>query len=221
MKELINTLAQLFESHFIEENMNEEYPSSFDKEEFKSLTSFRKRIEYCEKHLKRLGSGSSRIVYQIDNEKVLKLAKNKKGIAQNEVEHTYSQDSFLDDIFAEVYDVDEDGYLWIEMQLAKKLNKGLFKSITGLSFEEYSDAIRYYDSIANPRNYRHYKVSEPANMDELYEHDLLRGIFDYIGNFSVPAGDLMRMSSYGVVGNNEIVLIDYGLDNDVASDYYS
>ena len=47
--------------------MKEDYPASFSMEEFKKLTSFAKRIAYCEEHLQRISSGSSRIVYKIDD----------------------------------------------------------------------------------------------------------------------------------------------------------
>jgi hypothetical protein len=49
-------------------------------------------------------------------------------------------------------------------------------------------------------------------------------IFDYIGNYRVPPGDLTRLSSYGVVerdGIDQIVIIDYGLTHSVYSSYYS
>lgn len=59
------------------------YPVSFNFDEFKSLKSFAQRVRYCDEHLQKLGSGSSRIVYVVDNDKVLKLAKNKKGLAVN------------------------------------------------------------------------------------------------------------------------------------------
>lgn len=216
MSKFINTLSQIFESY-----LQEDYPPSFNMEEFKLLSSFRKRIAYCEKHLKRISSGSSRIVYQIDNEKVLKLAKNKKGLAQNEVEYTYSNDPYISDIFAEVLDADKHNFLWIEMELARKVTKPLFKSIVGISFEEYAEVLQYYDSQANPRRYGGRTMKEPENMDEHWEDEFFRGFFDYIGNFNVPVGDLMRINSYGIVRNNEIVLVDYGLDNEVASQHYS
>jgi mRNA-degrading endonuclease RelE of RelBE toxin-antitoxin system len=77
MKEYIKELLR--------ENLLEDYPTSWSIEEFKKLNSFNARIKYCNQHLTRISSGSSRVVYKIDDEKVLKLAKNKKGLAQNEV----------------------------------------------------------------------------------------------------------------------------------------
>jgi len=106
----------------LEEILNEDYPSSFDMEEFKKLTSFAARIRYCEEHLQRISSGSSRIVYKIDDEKVLKLAKNKKGLAQNEIEVMYGQSYDLESTVAHVFEHDEN-YLWVEMELARKVRK--------------------------------------------------------------------------------------------------
>ena len=89
------------------------YPSTFNIEEFMSLSSFAKRVEYCNKRLKFLGQGSSRRVYMIDNEKCLKLARNKKGIAQNEAEN----DGYLQqlNLCPKIYKSDHKG-LWIEAQ---------------------------------------------------------------------------------------------------------
>ena len=81
MKKIIVTEAQYMK--IIDEMA---YPVSFNMDEFKMLKTFAARIKYCQARLQRISSGSSRIVYKIDNEKVLKLAKNRKGIAQNEAE---------------------------------------------------------------------------------------------------------------------------------------
>ena len=81
MKKIIVTEAQYMKI------INEmAYPFSFNMDEFKMLKTFAARIKYCQARLQRISSGSSRIVYKIDSEKVLKLAKNRKGIAQNEAE---------------------------------------------------------------------------------------------------------------------------------------
>jgi hypothetical protein len=101
--------------------IDEAYPESFNMESFKQLKTFAERIRYCEEHLSKIGAGSSRIVYKIDDEKVLKLAKNNKGIAQNEAEYDIFKTAYYaDNLAAEVFDVD-DHYLWIEMELAEKM----------------------------------------------------------------------------------------------------
>ena len=54
--------------------------------EFLKIKSFAGKMKFANQYLTRIGSGSGRIVYDIDGKKVLKLAKNPKGVAQNEME---------------------------------------------------------------------------------------------------------------------------------------
>lgn len=62
----------------------------FSFETLTSLSSYKKRIAYCKQMLGQpIGNGSSRIVFQISDERVLKVAKNQKGIAQNEAKWIY------------------------------------------------------------------------------------------------------------------------------------
>jgi hypothetical protein len=49
-------------------------------------------------------------------------------------------------------------------------------------------------------------------------------MLNLIGSFDIPVGDLTRLSTYGVVnrGNDlSVVMIDYGLTEEVYSNYYS
>ena len=201
--------------------MGEDYPSSWNIEEFKKLNSFAKRVEYCNAHLKRISSGSSRIVYMVDNEKVLKLAKNKKGLAQNEVEIEYSGYYDIENIVAKVFESDENN-LWVEMELAKKVTPNIFKNVVGVSFEDYAAAMHYhYHTNIKPSRY---SPKKPENMDELWENEFIYSMLDFMANYDIPVGDLGRLSTYGLVkrdGHDTIVMIDYGLTNDVYGTYYS
>jgi len=58
------------------------YPESFSMDTLLSLSSYMKKVWYANTHLQKIASGSSRIAYKIDDEKVLKISKNKKGLAQ-------------------------------------------------------------------------------------------------------------------------------------------
>lgn len=205
--------------------VDEDYPSNFNMEIFKKLKSFNQRIKYCQENLQRISSGSSRIVYKIDDEKVLKLAKNTKGVAQNEVEHQYGNDYVLEDIVANVFEVDENN-LWIEMELARKVSKGDFKKVTGYSFEQFVAAVHNYGEDANGGNRQHsFKMHLDAEVYEsMWENDFMRGIFDYIGNYGIPAGDLKKLSTFGLVkrdGQDRVIIIDYGLTHEVYQSYYS
>jgi len=188
------------------------YPQEFDFKVLESLTSFKKRLDYVQSHLRRISSGSSRIVYEVDNEKVLKVAKNKKGIDQNLVESTYYFQDY--DIVARVFNSSDDG-LFIEMEKASKLTKSEFKKLTGISIEDLYQYIRYFE---NPK----YSF-KPNNYDELSDLDFMVELMMFAGDNQLPMGDFARLSSYGKVkrdGKDTVVLIDFGLDIETYNKHY-
>ena len=203
------------------------YPVTFNMELFKNLHSFAARIRYCQERLQRIASGSSRIVYKIDDEKVLKLAKNQKGIAQNQNETDY----YLQQIgcFAKVYDFDNENYLWVEMQLATKAKPSDFERITGYKFDVICAWIDYcHESYSGRKFYRNRAYDEIFNSEEFqenYEYSIFYMIQDYLGNYGLEStGDLKRISSWGVVrngGQEELVLIDFGLTDNTYETYYN
>ena len=205
----------------IKSELGEDYPESWNIEEFKKLNSFNSRIQYCQNHLKRISSGSSRIVYMVDDTKVLKIAKNKKGIAQNEVEINMSTDYMWDGIIAEIYDYDENG-LWVEMALARKVTEKNFKEITGVSFKDYCNAMFYRHSEMGHN--KSFGFAKPSNMDEMWDNEFVFLMMDIMSNYDLPPGDLCKLNSFGIIkkdGEDQIVMIDYGLNNKVYDSYYS
>jgi hypothetical protein len=205
----------------IETSLDEEYPISWNVEEFKKLTSFNQRIKYCQENLQRISSGSSRIVYKIDDTKVLKLAKNRKGIAQNEIEVGFSKDYMWSDLVAKIFDYDQND-LWVEMELARKVTPKIWDSIVGIPIEELSKCLTYVDQENNPQKYR-YHFTKPARMDELWENEFTSQILQLISSYDVPVGDFGRLSTYGLVkrnGMDDIVFIDYGITNEAYDAYY-
>ena len=213
MKHLIKKLLR-------EQLMDEDYPSSFDMEHFKSLRKYAERVRYCDEHLKKISSGSARIVYMIDNEKVLKLAKNEKGVAQCEVEIQWGNDYYFGGILAKTLDSHPDG-LWVEMELARKVKKNDFKTLADFNFDDLDTYLRNTE--------QEMKGKKPIfgidqNVKEvMQENEFVIQLVDLMNAMDAPAGDMTRLNSYGIVkrdGHDTIVLIDFGLTNDVYSDYY-
>ena len=204
------------------------YPESFSMEQFASIRTFKGRMDYCNQRLQKLGAGSGRVVYAIDNDTVLKLAKNAKGIAQNQAE---AGDWYLRSmaLFPEIYDCSDD-YQWIEMQRCVPAKKSDFKRITGDPFELYCQFIRWQLSRYSRRPI--WSVSQDAidYFNKIGESDdycdtLYYDIADYMGNYQPTAiGDLLRISSWGIVrdddGQERLVILDYGLSDDVYDQYY-
>ena len=206
------------------------YPVAFNMDTFKSINSFRGRMQYCREKLEgSMGRGSSRCVFKIDNEKVLKLAMNKKGVAQNEVECDWYLQSI--GLFAKVYDYDEN-YRWVEMQLARKANLGDFKRFFGYDFKVVCAYVDYVHSLYSrpnpwfPRDtYYDDVIHEIENSEEYNSGDsVFYMLYEYMANTQLQAiGDLKRLSSWGVVSENgqeSLVIIDYGLNDDVAQEHY-
>lgn len=213
---------------FVENEMDEmAYPESFSMEEFKSLTSFKKRIAYCRQHLKRLGSGSLRMVFQIDDEKVLKLAMNRKGLAQNEAEIRGGSDLYS--TLANIFDYDEND-LWLEMELVRKVKPQDFKRIVGYDFNticEYLDDLYYRQtgSLKRQKQFGHfnYRKFSQEEIDEIYENEWMYDLTVYVSDTNIPVGDLKKIDSWGIVTRDFgewIVIIDSGLTEDVWDNHY-
>lgn len=213
-------LVKKDEEKIFEEIMDEDYPSSFDMEHFKSLRKYSERVRYCDQHLKKISAGSARIVYIIDNEKVLKLAKNEKGVAQCEVEIQWGNDSYFGGILAKTLDSHPDG-LWVEMELARKVKKGDFKTLAGFNFDDLNTYLRNAEQQNKGR--KPIFGIDPEVQEALDENEFVTELKDLMNSMDAPAGDMTRLNSYGLVkrnGHDTIVLIDFGLTNDVYSDYY-
>lgn len=220
------------------------YPSAFSFKELNELRTYAAKKRYLESHLEKIGTGSSRIVYRVDDEKVIKLAKNRKGLAQNEVEADRS--SYPTDLFAKVYEYD-DNYYWIEMEVARKPKKSDVKSLYGIPFELITDFIKKEYSYRGGDIYK-YKWVRPTDRnfnkfwddymeacngeDTLYFEmtekllNLLNDIDDYIGNCMCnwsDIGDWMRLANWGIVtrnGEEHLVIIDNGLNDEIYKTHY-
>ena len=183
MKDFIKQkLSENLVYEVIESYLEEDYPSNFDLEEFSKLTSFNKRIKYCQERLKRISSGSSRIVYMVDDTKVLKIAKNEKGLNQNEIEAEYSNYHDIKDITAQVFAYDNKN-LWIEMELARKVTPKIFEKVVGVSFNDYCDGLDKYFEAVNPQRARRgwgRSDLDQEKYDAMWENEFIYDIFTFM-----------------------------------------
>jgi len=174
------------------------------------LPSFSQKIKYASENWQKLSSGSGRVVFLYDSDKVLKLAKNPKGIAQNSTENDGFIQNHYKDITANVIDSDQDDQ-WLIVEKASKMTTGQFKSITGIDF------LNFCNYINNKFNHKiNYNVIDKEKLDE---NEFIYEVVDLMANFDMPPGDITRKNSWGVIGNRA-VLIDYGLTKDTYESYY-
>lgn len=205
-------------------NISEDYPSSWNKEEFKKITSFQGKLTYANTHLQKIATGSGRAVFKIDEQKALKIAKNKKGLAQNSVEsEPYIQNY---DITAHTYDIGEElkgiGPFWVEMELARKATPTKFREITGVDIKDFGF---YIHSLQQKRNVSRYydPVLHDHWKNKMENNEFVQDVTKLATDYDMGVGDLGRLSSYGIVyraGKEKVVLVDYGLTTRVYDDYY-
>lgn len=192
----------------------------FELETFRELRSFNQRIKYCQQSLIRLSSGSSRIVYDLGNGKVLKIARNRIGLVQNQHEFDLSEDWVFSnyEIITNVFDGAENGE-WIISEKAEKMTKPLFKKVTGYGWDEFIQALYAENQRINGTkpNSRFEQEALAKLIEKIWEDEdsLPYRMFSMIGSYpDLLIGDLAKLNSWGVVkrkGKLHAVLIDYGI----------
>ena len=168
-----------------------------------------------------ISSGSSRKVYKLNDDVVLKLAKNKKGSGQNYVEADWALPKY--GCVADWYKTSDEDNIWILSELCPKARISDFSRLLGVSWQNYIEYVKYICADRNPAQNRNnmFKPEQPEQFyDWIEREDLLGYIYSYIGDYNPPVGDLIRISSYGINHDGDIVLIDSGLNDRVFDTFY-
>lgn len=175
------------------------------------LETYNARKKYAERNLKHLSSGSSRIVYLTPDKTIVKLAKNDKGIAQNEAESNPEMKSqYLNKILSRA-----DNNAWLETCYLEKISEKDFEEMTGLDFEDFGESIRYgLRKVSDNKD-----IEKPKNFDKVSESDIYKELKDIGEKFKLLPGDMARISSWGEKDGRP-VLIDAGLTKDIFDEYY-
>lgn len=202
-------------------------PDDWDKEVYKPHTSFAKRIRYAVERAQKIGTGSSRVAFIIEYQgrpTVLKIAKNKKGLAQNDFETQMFNDYYFTGEGISIpmidYDEEHDPPLWLHTEKAEKMKPTQFKKFFGVSHNEIQALLEYgtgRSSVLNdPRTEKYKKILEDEDHPN---HDYCSSLINIVGNYDLPIGDFTRLANWGVYKNGPVI-IDIGLSNDVFTQYY-
>lgn len=225
MKRIIITENQkkVLVNHLINENHSNKLTGMdelYHPKNFASLKTF------CDNKFEKLSSGSGRLVYIIDETTVLKLAKNKKGLAQNEQETNAYYNNVFGTDFAKIHDYfeTEEGVWWLVAEKANKLTAAKFKEITGFPVKLMFEVIRADVDMAKTYNSSPIRGISEDVLEAIREDPFYQMIRELCIDLSYSIGDLVRMNSYGWVvkedGTEEIVIVDYGLSDDVYDEHY-
>lgn len=199
--------------------------SNFNYNDLTAIRTFSGRVRYCRNFLPFIGRGSSRIVFQLPNGHALKLASNKKGMMQNEQEHLYEQYAQTLGIVPITY-AGADDETWIEVELATKVKSSDFPSLVGVNMKDFFNFLQTsycLRSTSRSARFAHMPISQEKYVDMLEQHQELAEWDDYIANSEPVVSDMLRPSQYGKVKRknyNQLVLVDYGLTDDIFNNYY-
>lgn len=86
-------------------------PDDWNKSTFKKGVSFKKQIDYALERATKISSGSSRVAFEIEYKgrpTILKIAKNAKGLAQNEDDANLLNEPYIPEIVIPMIDYDEE-----------------------------------------------------------------------------------------------------------------
>lgn len=206
-------------------------PSPFSFDDLRSLKSLKARMTYCmNKFGKTIGRGSSRAVFDLGDGIVLKLAMNRKGLAQNRVEYENGQD-YCVNIIPQVYSNESDceQYRWIVTDYAVPFKKESdFEKAIGMSWDKFDEFLVRMDyDRSSSRQRERMKWMSMMSSDEAWgladNDENFNSIANYIGDYSnVPIGDMRNVRNWGYIqrdGETQLVLLDSGLNNEVGKMY--
>jgi hypothetical protein len=179
------------------------FGSKFDIRKFKSLKDIKEINAYADSFLQKLGQGSSRAAYILSSSKVLKIAVNKKGIAQNKTEMDVFTNPQTKPMISKIVDYDPE-YTWL---LADSVRE--FKSERDF---EIAAKIRFDDFIDEVRNVKTGK-SETNNQ-------LVMNTVNTMNSTDLLIGDLAIVEHWGKSADGRVVLLDYGFTKEVWEKYY-
>jgi hypothetical protein len=172
------------------------------------LKSFDERVEFADKRWKKLGEGSSRTVFEINQFLIIKIAHNEKGISQNENEMKLDLQR---PCAAKVIVADPKGK-WIISHWTKTITEKEFKEILGFGFKSFVNSLSYaYNNEDN--------LTKPREYDEIKHHSFFNCIGKMIVDGDLLIGDLSKISSYGAK-DGKIYLRDYGFDKETYKTFY-
>ncbi len=190
--------------------------------QFEEIKSFADRIKFANQHLQRIGGGTGRIVYDIDGTKVFKVAKNAKGVAQNDAESDVGRYPDTHNIVTKIFEFDNDGN-WLIAEKAKKVTEKRIKDLTKIP--SLNDLYFYVKNFVEESRGKKPLFYQDENIkEELQENEFATDLINLIANYNQQPGDYGKSSTYGEVlrdGQPSIVLTDYGLNDEVYDTHYS
>lgn len=211
---------------FREPKLNEmPLPVDWDPAALGAGKTFKDRLQYALERAKKIGTGSARVAFTIDFEgrpTVLKVAKNNKGLAQNQAELQILADSYtggLDIVIPLIdYDKRNPSPIWIQTELAKRVTaKRLAQLLHCTDAYEFLDCVY---AIITPRA----KPTVPSRLEQTKQRLIANGkteqdaelfgeyvdhVVTLLHSSTLEFGDLRQLANWGEYQGRPVI-IDLG-----------
>lgn len=187
----------------LDENQ-EPVKQGFDLAEFRDFKNFTDRMSYCNERLDKLANTTDRVIFRIDDTKVLKIAKNEKGIKRNEFEAQYMMQHDFAELVPKVFDT-HDRELWIVAEACKKVTPTKFHQLTGVNMR---DVATYLCNFIVPG----YRVPQDERLVSfLTENGFVEALEDIVEDFSMNPSEFDKPTSWGIVvrDNKESIVLTH------------
>lgn len=160
-----------------------------------------------------IGKGTSRWVYDTNDNNVIKIAKTMQGVWQNESECRLFEKYKNLDLLLPIENIDKD-HLWVVQKKAQPLNDlniDIFTKYSGIRFSDFAKTIEIANKYS--REKLPYDVYLNFNSDYLnkFKEFILSEQFEFLSDFAKP-------DSWGIL-NGKLYIIDYGMDNETFAKY--
>lgn len=211
-----------------------------EKEILKFVSSHKKAIDSALKKAKRIGQGSSRAVFELQDPEygntVIKIATNKKGLEQNKYELDILLKESESFILPKLYDYDKDSImqgknkgmpLWLQVDKATDISRKEFENLIELD-DEWELAIYLLYKSNKPKFeelLRKGKISLEdknklnKNEEKLNNNNYVKEILKLAIQYDIAIGDLATYRNFGIK-DESLLLIDIGASNDIVKKYY-
>ena len=197
-------------------------------------------IRYCEScNLYRLGDGLSRVVFQVDDDSVIKIQKSCTTNSKQNAKEVYSYehcDSDVKEFMPRIFEYDRKNAspLWIISEQVLPATYADFKKILGFDFGSYNSRadedqmerdMAYYSKYSSARvpkialNLMNFFEAYMDDGIDYYRYDIehnewLNKIYTLLEDGIVSAWELEKIDNWGLVirnGRPTLILIDIGI----------
>jgi hypothetical protein len=232
----VNKLLETYIERMVESMLMEEDPSMaatpaarprsrgqasvrqpFNMDQFKAEQGLDQKMRYLQSTLKQIGEGSSRTVFQLDNEFVIKMAKNPAGVGQNKAEATVCTIDKGLELFAKVAEPGQ-GYEWLKSEFAAPISEEQFQQFTSIPWKTFTLAM----FAAFPEKIKSGQASSQSQqaLQSLANNQWFKRVLNVMKGCKYEPGDMTKLDSWGTV-NGRAVVVDSGFTEAVQQAFYA